>query len=283
MTAGHNGSVTPPTTVSCEIAYDVTVPAEFVLQVGVARRDSAPILEERLTVTGAGESLDATEVPGPEGGRQHRVFAPVGRLVISYEASVARPSTAAVDSTDAAAPPGDRIAALRPSRYCPSDRLGGFAIAHFGHFPEPADRVRAICDHVASYLAYEPGMSDSLTDAADTLLASRGAGRDFAHLVVACCRAVEVPARVAAVYAPGLSPMDFHLVVETALPGWSVWDATRLAPRGTLVRIATGRDAADTEFATILSGRAELTDAKITAVAGDHLPTDDHRTLVPLR
>jgi transglutaminase-like putative cysteine protease len=143
--------------------------------------------------------------------------------------------------------------------------------------------VRAICDHVASYLAYEPGMSDSLTDAADTLLASRGAGRDFAHLVVACCRAVEVPARVAAVYAPGLSPMDFHLVVETALPGWSVWDATRLAPRGTLVRIATGRDAADTEFATILSGRAELTDAKITAVAGDHLPTDDHRTLVPLR
>src|SRR6185369_6056709 len=108
--------------------------------------------------------------------------------------------------------------------------------------------------------------------------------RDFAHLVVVLCRAVEVPARVAAVYASGLSPMDFHAIVETAIDGvWWSWDATRLAPRQTLVRIGTGRDAADVAFATVLSGRVELSTVEIWAIAGTDLPLDDHDGLVALR
>ena len=97
------------------------------------------------------------------------------------------------------------------------------------------------------------------------------------------CRAVEVPVRVAAVYASGLSPMDFHAVVETAIDGaWRVWDATRLAPRPTLVRIATGRDAADIAFLTLISGRAELSGLDVTAVAAGDLPFDDHKQLAML-
>jgi len=85
------------------------------------------------------------------------------------------------------------------------------------------------------------------------------------------------------VYAPGLDPMDFHLVVETALLGeWFVWDATRLAPRQSLIRVATGRDAADVAFGTVLSGTAELVDMTITAVAGGDLPKDDHEALARL-
>jgi hypothetical protein len=85
------------------------------------------------------------------------------------------------------------------------------------------------------------------------------------------------------VYAPGLSPMDFHLVVETAIDGhWRVWDATRLAPRQSLIRIATGRDAADTALATTLSGALTVTGMQITAVAPGDLPTDDHAGLVTL-
>jgi transglutaminase-like putative cysteine protease len=104
--------------------------------------------------------------------------------------------------------------------------------------------------------------------------------RDYAHLVAALCRAVDVPARVVAVYAPGLSPMDFHLVVEAAVDGgWRVWDATRLAPRPTLVRIATGRDAADVALATTISGRCALIGTQITAVAPGRLPVDDHHAL----
>jgi transglutaminase-like putative cysteine protease len=108
--------------------------------------------------------------------------------------------------------------------------------------------------------------------------------RDYAHLTAMLCRALDIPARVAAVYAPGLFPMDFHLVVETAVDGrWRVWDATRLAPRPSLIRIATGRDAADTALATTLSGFLTVSELQITAVAAHDLVLDDHRSPVTLR
>src|SRR6185369_149961 len=153
--------------------------------------------------------------------------------------------------------PLERVRALRPSRYCPSDRFAGFASARFGELPAGLPRVRAICDYVWRHVLYVGETSDSTTDAVDTLLAGRGVCRDFAHLVAALCRAVEVPARITSVYAPGLSPMDFHAVVETDIDGyWQAWDATRSAPRQAMLRIATGRDAADTAFASVIAGQA---------------------------
>jgi transglutaminase-like putative cysteine protease len=183
-------------------------------------------------------------------------------------------------------PPGpvtarERVEALRPSRYCPSDGVVGLARGLFGGAADPAGRVRAICDHVRSTVAYAPGCSGPTTDGVDTLLSGEGVCRDFAHVVAMLCRAVDIPARVVSVYAPGLSPMDLHAVVETELGGcWWVWDATGLAPRQTLVRIATGRDAADTAFATVVSGEARLQSLEVTAVAPGSLPVDDHRAPV---
>jgi hypothetical protein len=82
---------------------------------------------------------------------------------------------------------------------------------------------------------------------------------------------------IAAVYAPGLSPMDFHAVVETAVGGvWTVVDATKSAPRPSLLRISTGPDAASTPFATVQAGRAELTAMVVRVVADAGLPGDDH-------
>ena len=102
---------------------------------------------------------------------------------------------------------------------------------------------------MGSRLDYVPGSSDPIDGAVDTLLAGRGVCRDYAHLVVALLRAVNVPARLVAVYAPGCQPMDFHAVAEAFVDGqWRVVDATCLAPRQTMVRISTGRDAADTAF-----------------------------------
>jgi hypothetical protein len=78
--------------------------------------------------------------------------------------------------------------------------------------------------------------------------------------------------------------MDFHAVVETVIDGeWWVWDATRLAPRQTLLRIGTGRDAADVAFVTVVSGRVEFSNVEINAVAADDLPLDDHEQLVGFR
>jgi len=97
--------------------------------------------------------------------------------------------------------------------------------------------------------------------------------RDFAHLVVALLRAVKVPARLVSVYAPGLSPMDFHAVAEAFVEGqWRVVDATLLAPRQSRVRITTGRDAADTAFLDNHKGGITLNDIAVTAVVdGNHL------------
>ena len=93
-----------------------------------------------------------------------------------------------------------------------------------------------------------------------------------------------MPAHLAAVYAPGLTPMDFHAVVEAHVDGrWWVLDPTGLAPRSSLLRISTGRDAADTSFMTVLDGEVWLNFTEVVAYTHGELPPDDHVTPVCLR
>jgi len=128
-----------------------------------------------------------------------------------------------------------------------------------------------------------PGSTDARDDALHPLLTRTGVCRDYAHLGVALCRALGIPARYAAVYAPGLSPMDFHAVFEAAIDGrWYVFDGTRLAPRRSLTRIASGRDAADTAFLTPLSAVVGSVQHDVTVTADPDLPVDDRNAPVPL-
>jgi transglutaminase-like putative cysteine protease len=261
--------------VNARLTYDIAAPAVIAVQIAAAGRADG----EALVATLDGTPVAITEVAGsggPLGGRTHLVTCGRGQLVVTYTRNGPSPATGSVVPTDL-----DRIVAMRPSRYCPSDRLGGYA-ARYRRADDLAT-VRAIVADVHHSLLYDATATGPTTDAIDTLLAGRGVCRDYAHLTAALCRAVDVPARVAAVYAPGLDPMDFHLVAETApADEWLVWDATRLAPRQSLIRVATGRDAADVAFGTVLSGTAQLVDLAITAVADGDLPTDDHEALVRL-
>jgi transglutaminase-like putative cysteine protease len=166
------------------------------------------VLTERWEVVNNSTGVPTEELPGPSGGRQHLVRAEPETVRVEYEAKITAGTGSGV-----AVSPEQRIGALRPSRYCPSDRLGGFAMTRFGDLAMGVPRVRAICDYVWRHIAYQAETSDPTTDAVDTLLAGRGVCRDFAHLTAALCRALEVPARLASVYAPGLSPMNFHAVV----------------------------------------------------------------------
>lgn len=115
-------------------------------------------------------------------------------------------------------------------------------------------------------------------------MAREGVCRDFAHVTAALLRANGVPARVTSVYAPGLEPMDFHAVAEALVDGqWYVVDPTLLAPRGSMVRIATGADASDTAFLSTLRGALELRGMSVTAVAEPGLPDDDVTATAQLR
>ncbi|WP_309134980.1 transglutaminase family protein [Cellulomonas sp.] len=259
--------------VSAHLSVTVRSAATLVLEVAVALGHDP---QEELAVTLDGAPATVRELAGPHGTRLHVVTAEPGTLVVDYRATV--PGAGAQ-------PPGtdepDRLWFLRPSRYCESDTLGPTARAQFAGLAG-ADLLAAVSSWVGTQLAYVPGSSQPTDGAVSTLLARRGVCRDYAHLVVALLRALDVPARLVAVYAPGLAPMDFHAVAEAWVDGaWRVVDATTLAPRASLVRVATGRDASDTAFLTVHGGVAVLDEVTVAAVA-QTLPDDDVRSLVSI-
>ena len=262
-------------TVSAKITGTVSEPAYLVWAVAVARHPG--LLEEELTVTVDGEPVDYHEVESPHGGRLHVVpEAPVGEFLLDYRA--------VVEGRDEPeeAPEIDRISYRNPSRYVDSDRLAQVAAAHFRGM-KGAETVEAVASWVNDHLLYLSGSSRVTDGATETYLARAGVCRDFAHLVITFLRARGLPARLAAVYATGLTPMDFHAVAEVWLDGaWQVVDATRLAPRESMLRIATGRDAADTAFLNVLGGRMKLGRVDVTAVVDGDLPQEDPAAAVQL-
>ena len=133
-------------------------------------------------------------------------------------------------------------------------------------------------------LSYVSGSSGPTDDAIDTLLSGQGVCRDYAHLSVAVCRALAIPARFVSVYAAGLAPMDFHAVFEAAVDGrWRLFDATGIALPASMTRVATGRDAADTAFLTTIGSQVNLLNSEVTVTVDPELPVDDPNTLVALR
>lgn len=252
----------------------VAAPADIVFSVAVASTYTPA--EELLTMSVDGTPIEFHEVRTNSNTRLHRARnIPVGSLHVDYSAVVG-PQTSDMDDHE-----DQEILYARPSRYCDSDRLGQVAWTHF-HTLRGADLVRAIRDWVHQKIRYTPGSSRVVDGALDTYLSRKGVCRDMAHLVITFCRAMNIPARLVSVYAPGLTPMDFHAVAEVHVDGsWYLVDATGLAPRQPMVRIATGRDASDTAFMTTLAGRTQLGRMVVTATIDGDLPADDG--IAPIR
>jgi transglutaminase-like putative cysteine protease len=257
-------------TVKGHVSLDVSRSADLVLS--LAASADHDLRDEQVRVTLDGAALEWTEIEAPGRTRLHRVpHVGPGLFVFDYTATVG-----------AAAPPREVdefevIEFTRPSRYCDSDRLAAVAATHFAGL-EGWDLVQAVRRWVLENITYAPGSSDVVDGALEAYLSRRGVCRDSAQLAITFLRAMGVPARLVSVYAPGLFPMDFHAVTEVAFEGrWWVVDGTGLAPRPSMVRIATGRDAADTAFLTVLSGRADLRAVRAEASAVP-LPVDDGET-----
>ena len=269
----------PATSATVGATLDIPVEGAGRLAVSVAVAAGLDAAE-RLTIRGA----DGADVPHhvlelDRGTRVHVIEAPVGRLSVSYEATVALAEVDAVQVTES-----ERFHYRLPSRYCPSDRVEGFAAAEFGPVNDEAQAARRVVSWVNERLFYLPGSTTAADDALVPLGTGQGVCRDYAHLVVTLCRALGMPARYVSVYAPGLSPMDAHAVVEVAVDGvWRVFDATRLAPRTSMVRIGTGRDAADTAILTAMGGASQPATFTVLATSDPDLPVEDVDALVALR
>jgi transglutaminase-like putative cysteine protease len=262
--------------VATTLEVHVESTARIAVQIAVAD-PQAYDADETVDITLDGKRVSWTELACPHGGRVWVIDSAPGALRIAYDAELS--GSAAVPESNVA----DELVYLRPSRYCESDRLVGFASRLFHDIYGSHDILAAVSSWVGTQLEYVSGSSGPTDGAVDTLLAGRGVCRDYAHLAVALLRSMEIPARLVAVFAPGLDPMDFHAVAEAFIDGaWYAVDGTLLAPRRSLVRIATGRDAADTSFMSSYGGTATLEDMTVTATVDGELPDDDVTALVQL-
>jgi transglutaminase-like putative cysteine protease len=250
--------------ISCRLVYQVVGTTSFLFNIAAVRNSFQRVLVEDLTVTGA---EPAKELLNGEQ-RLHRVAATNGRLELVYNAAISVEPELLEDKGLNVTPlhelPLEALVFLYPSRFCQSDLLARFAMREFTNIESGFERLTRICNWIYEYVEYLQGTTNSSTSAFDTATQRAGVCRDFAHLGIALCRALGIPARFVSAYAYGLNPPDFHAHFEAFLGGrWILADPTRLSPQSSFVRIGQGRDAADTSFATIF-GNAILTEMQLS-------------------
>ncbi|RYF74328.1 MAG: transglutaminase family protein [Comamonadaceae bacterium] len=253
-------------TIETVLDYQVNAPSHMVLNIEAARSGAQTVLSEELVV----------EPPVPmnafcdenSGNRFIRFDAQPGPLKIRYRANVQRAPVVVppdLEEVPVNAVPNEVLHYLMPTRYCESDVMSRAAQQLFGDLPPGIGRVQAIVDWIHESITYEPGSSDSTTTAQEVFVQRAGVCRDFAHLGITLCRALNIPARLVVGYVWfDEPPQDFHAVFEAWIGGqWVLFDPTRMAPVDRIVRVGTGRDAKDVAFCTIF-GPVSMTGKALT-------------------
>lgn len=212
--------------------------------------------------------------------RCERITIPAGSSRILYDAEVlldspVDPIATGTPETPIMELPDEQIGYLMPSRFCLPDELGHEAWQRFGNIEPGWGRVQAIVDFVHNHLDWVPGSSNPWTTAADAFRAGQGVCRDFAHLAITFCRALNIPARYVAGYIPEIDvpppaePMDFAAWFEVYLDGaWHTFDARNNRRRVGRVVVGRGRDAVDLAVLTSF-GPVNLTEFEVRAVRTD--------------
>ena len=252
------------------LQYEIMdAPCDFIFNVHAAIAPRQTLVTENFSIS---QPANVSLFSDPcNGNRYARLRAMPGRLDVRYEATVDINHHIAAPDTVVEVPiadlPAEALTYIYPSRYCQSDRLHQLARSEFGHIAPGYWRVRAIQDWVHRHTRFVSGSTNSITSAVDTLIEQVGVCRDFAHLMVALCRALNIPARFVTGIDygsdPAFGPTDFHAYVEAFLGDrWYLFDVSGMALPMGLIRLGTGRDAADVSFATIF-GSVKLTAPQI--------------------
>jgi transglutaminase-like putative cysteine protease len=243
--------------VGCEFEFEAVQPVAAIMQVAPYPQPRVRIEREQWD-TGSDHHgyLDHYE------NRCERFTIDAGSSRIAYEAELLLTDPADViepdtPETPVASLPDEVLSFVMPSRFCLPDELGAVAWQQFGEVPPGWGRVQAVVDYVHNHLEFMPGASNPWTTAADAYRAGQGVCRDFAHLAITFCRALNIPARYVFGYIPdvGVPPpaeeMDFAAWFEAYLDGrWHTFDARNNTPRVGRVVVGRGRDAIDVALIT---------------------------------
>lgn len=259
--------------VSCRIHYEVRSSSTLLFNIRPRHSRGQKVLAEQLTFSP--ELKSELVISEPEGNRFDRVqVGNATEISLHYEAEV-ETKHRFLNADDLRKVPAAQLAPaqlpyLFPSRYCQSDRLARLAWQKFGSVTGAYDQVLKISEWIHDNVEYQPGATTSATSAYDTPTECAGVCRDFAHLGIALCRALTIPARYFTGYAYQLDPPDFHACFEAYIGDcWVLFDATRLASPNGLVRIGSGRDAADVSVCTVFGLARTLEQEVKCEVAGD--------------
>lgn len=258
-------------TVETVLAYQVRQPSHLLFNIEAAHWPSQEIVSEHLDIWPR-VPVRTFEDAG-SGNRFLRLDALPGPLELRYKADVqvhCEPVGEPLPEVPASQVPDAVLRYLMPTRYCESDVLCAFAREQFGAVPPGLSRVRHIVHWIQHSIEYRAGSTRSTTTAQQALAQRAGVCRDFAHIGITLCRALNIPARLVAGYVWfDEPPQDFHAVFEAWLGGrWVMFDPTGMAPVDRVVRIGTGADAKDVAFSTSF-GEVQMTHKSVTVLEHD--------------
>lgn len=235
--------------INVQLDYEMIKPTDLILQIEAANSTGQRVLKETLDLGATGQ---VGRVAAEAGIGQRVLIQMENHFVCSYAARIEIDRPVLDIASLAAVPPhqlsSEAVRALMPSRYCLSDQLLNFVTAEFGELTG-GQKIAAMRDWIFNKFAYVSGSSNSNTTAIDSFVARQGVCRDYAHVLITMARASGIPARFVSVYAPYVTPQDFHAVAEVFLENeWHLVDATGMASADQIVRIGVGLDAAEVAF-----------------------------------
>lgn len=224
---------------------------DVLLQMEVAATPEQIVEHAHITVT---PSEHVARVPAQDNIGERIWLSIQGQMLVDYQATVTIDRVwndcAVLPAVSLHQLPGEAVQYLLPSRYCQSNQFVDLVETQFGAL-KGGSKIMAMRDWISSHLSYVPGSSNAETTAVDTFHDREGICRDYAHLMITLARAADIPARIASVYAPGVTPPDFHVVAEIFLGGaWHLVDATGMATQCDMAKIGVGRDIGDVAFLT---------------------------------
>lgn len=237
---------------SCLLELNVPVASPFLLMLRPQSGDQQYVTCEEFTLS---PDTPMSEFTDPFGNLCQRLLAPVGPFTIhaTAEVEVANESDAAPGAwfTPVQELPEATLPFLLPSRYCESDRFGEMAASIASGWSPGYDQCAAIVHYIRGAIQYAPGCGQEIISAAEVNQRTQAVCRDLAHLGMALCRALSIPARMVVGYLEGLQPMDLHAWFEAYVGGrWYTFDPTQESLEGGRIAIAYGRDAADVAIYT---------------------------------